>query len=74
METAVGRIGKQAEFYRGYLDDDRSLGPVAGVLLTAIAASLLFYLVSLLAPAPNGAALASPQDADSVGSEPATGR
>ena len=56
-------IEKHAEFYRGYLADDRSVAPVAGVLISTIAVWLLFYLVSVLDPVPNGAALASAPDA-----------
>ena len=75
-------IGKQASFYRGYLADDRSLAPLAAGLLTAIAVSLLLYLVGLFDPAPHGAALASARDAGGgsraagswTRSEPAAGR
>ena len=42
---------KYAAYYRGYLADDRRLASVIGVLLTAIALWLLFYLVSLVGPA-----------------------
>ena len=59
MVTAMNRIDKHADFYRGYSADDRTLAPVAGVLVTAIAVWLLFYLVSLVGPAPKGHALAS---------------
>lgn len=48
----MSRIEKHAEFYRGYLTDDSSLAPVAGVLVTAIAVWMLFYLLSLVGPAP----------------------
>ena len=53
----MSRIEKHAEFYRGYLTDDSSLAPVAGVLVTAIAVWMLFYLLSLVGPAPGGSAL-----------------
>ncbi len=53
MVTAMNGIEKHAAFYRGYLADDRSLAPVAMVLLTAIALWLLFYLVSLVGAAPD---------------------
>ncbi len=42
---------KYAAYCRGYLADDRRLASVIGVLLTAIALWLLFYLVSLVGPA-----------------------
>ena len=75
-------IEKQAEFYRGYLADDRSLAPVAGILVTTVAVWLLFFLVSLLDPAPKGAALAPEPDGDNgsraagawTRSEPTAGR
>ena len=52
MELAMNGIGKHAGFYRGYLTDDRSLIPLTIVLATAVALWLLFYLVSLVGPAP----------------------
>jgi hypothetical protein len=52
MVTAMNGIEKHAAFYRAYLADDRSLASVAGVLVIAIAIWLLFYLVSLVGPAP----------------------
>lgn len=42
---------KYAAYYRGYLADDRRLASVIGVLLTAVALWLLFYVVSLVGPA-----------------------
>ena len=51
MVSAMNEIEKHAAFYRGYLADDRRLASVIGVLLTAIALWLLFYLVSLVGPA-----------------------
>ena len=59
----MNSILRHAEFYPGYLTDDRSLVSVAGVLLTTIAVSLLLYLVGLFDPAPKGAALTSAQGA-----------
>ncbi|RBP17176.1 hypothetical protein DFR50_10361 [Roseiarcus fermentans] len=55
----MNRIEKQAEFYRGYLADDRSLAAVAAVLVTGIAVWLLIYLVSLIGPAPGRGAFPS---------------
>ena len=52
METVMGRIEKHAEYYRGFQADDRSFASVAAILVTAIAMWLLFYLVSLVGPAP----------------------
>jgi len=52
MVTAMNGIEKQAAYYRAYLADDRSLVSVAGVLVIAVAVWLLFYLVSLVGPAP----------------------
>jgi hypothetical protein len=42
----------KAEFYRGYLTDDRSLMPVTMVLATGVALWLFFYLVSVVGPGP----------------------
>jgi len=56
METAMGSIEKHADYYRGFLADDRrSSASLAAILLTAIAMGLLFYLVSLVGPAPGPA-------------------
>jgi hypothetical protein len=52
MVTTMNGIEKHAAFYRAYLADDRSLASVAGVLVIAVAVWLLFYLVSLVGPAP----------------------
>ena len=52
MVAAMNGIEKHAAFYRAYLADDRSMASVAGVLVIAIAVWLLFYLVSLVGPAP----------------------
>jgi hypothetical protein len=40
----------EAEFYRGYLPDDRSLGPLSVVLASSVALSPFFYLLSLASP------------------------
>ena len=53
MVTVMNGIEKHAAFYRGYLADDRSLASVAGMLTAAVLVWLLFYLVSLVGPAPN---------------------
>ena len=50
--TAMNGIERHAAFYRAHLGDDRSLASVAGVLMTAVAVWLLFYLVSLVDPQP----------------------
>jgi hypothetical protein len=42
-----------AEFYRGYLTEDRSLVPLTIVLANGVALWLFFYLVSVAGPAPN---------------------
>ena len=52
MVTTMNGIEKHAAFYRAYLADDRSLASVAGVLVIVVAVWLLFYLVSLVGPAP----------------------
>ena len=67
MELAMNRIGKHAGFYRGYLTDDRSLMPLTVVLAIGVALWLLFYLVSLVGPAPKApSALAPPAHATSA--------
>ena len=64
MELAMNRIGKHAGFYRGYLTDDRSLMPLTVVLAIGVAVWLLFYLLSLVGPAPRApSALAPPAHA-----------
>ena len=40
-------IGKQAAFYRGYLTDERSLGPLTVLFSTTLALWLLVYLVAV---------------------------
>ncbi len=66
MVTAMGRIDKHADYYRGYVDDERSLASVVGVLVTTIAVWLLFYLLSLVGPAPKGDALATARGASEL--------
>ena len=63
MVSAMNEIEKHAAFYRGYLADDRRLASVIGVLLTAIALWLLFYLVSLVGPASRTAPRSGPPPA-----------
>jgi hypothetical protein len=41
---SMNGIGKQAAFYRGYLPDDRSLGPLTVLLPTTVALWLLLYV------------------------------
>ena len=41
-----------ADFYRAYLTEDRSLMPLTIVLATGVAVWLFFYLVSAVGPAP----------------------
>jgi hypothetical protein len=53
--TAMSRIDKHADYYRGYVADERSLASVVGVLVTTITIWLLFYLLSLVGPAPPSA-------------------
>ena len=53
MVTAMG-IEKHADYYRGYLPDERSVWPVAIVLATMVALWLLVYLVSVVGPQPMG--------------------
>lgn len=48
-------LAMYAGFYRGYLTEERSLMPLAVVLAAGIALWLLFYLVSVVGPAPNTA-------------------
>ncbi len=50
MVSAMNEIEKHAAFYRGYLADDRNLISFAGVLITAIALWLLFYLIGVVGP------------------------
>lgn len=45
-------IEKDAAYYRAYLPDERSLVPVAILLANIVAVWLLFYLVSVIGPAP----------------------
>jgi hypothetical protein len=45
-------IEKDAAYYRAYLPDERSLGPVAILLDNIVALWLLFYLVSVIGPVP----------------------
>jgi hypothetical protein len=53
MELAMDGIRKHhADFYRGYLADDRSLIPLTTLLATGVAVWLLFYLVGTVGPAP----------------------
>jgi len=52
METVMSGFEKDAAFYRGYLTDGRSLGPLAVVLATSVAIWMLFYLVGLVGPQP----------------------
>ena len=54
MVTVMG-IEKHAAFYRGYQPDDRSLLPVAIILATLVALSLLFYLISVVGQDPDRA-------------------
>ena len=64
MELTMHGIGKHAGFYRGYLADDRSLMPLTIVLATGVALWLLFYLLSVVGPAPKTpTALARPAHA-----------
>ena len=59
--TRLLKSGKQdAEFYRGYQPHDRSLIPVAIVLVTLVALWLLIYLVSAVGPLPTPATVQSP--------------
>ena len=41
-----------ADFYRAFLTEDRSLMPLTIVLATGVAVWLFFYLVSVVGPAP----------------------
>jgi hypothetical protein len=52
METVMNGVEKHAEYYRGYLPDDRSVIPLAISLATIVALWLLIYLVSALGPQP----------------------
>jgi hypothetical protein len=47
METIVNGSEKNAAFYRGYLADDRSFGPLAFVLAISVVVWMAFYLTSL---------------------------
>ena len=53
-------IEKHAAFYRGYQPDDRSLFPVAIVLVTLIGLWLLVYLVSAVGPPSRPVTIQSP--------------
>ena len=70
MDIAMGNIEKHAAYYRGFLADDRSAAPVAAVLVTGIAVWLLFYLVSLVGPAP-GLTASKARNGASAASQPA---
>ena len=48
------RIDRRVDTHRGYVDDERSLASIIGVLVTTIAVWMLFYLLSLVGPAPAG--------------------
>jgi hypothetical protein len=52
METVMNGFEKDAAFYRAYLTDERSLGPLVGVLATLVAVWMLFYLVGAVGPEP----------------------
>jgi len=60
MELAMNGIGKHAGFYRGYLTDDRSFIPLTIALAIGVALWLLFYLVSLVGPAPTAPSVLAP--------------
>jgi hypothetical protein len=45
-------LAMNADFYRAYLTEDRSLMPLTIVLATGVAVWLFFYLVSVVGPAP----------------------
>ena len=45
-------LAMNAEFYRAYLTEDRSLMPLTIVLATGVALWLFFYLVSVVGPVP----------------------
>lgn len=51
-------IARQAELYRGYLPDDRSLLPLTVLLSMTVALWLLVYLVGVVADAAQGAGAA----------------
>jgi hypothetical protein len=71
MVIAMNGIEKHAAFYRAYLADERSLASVAGVLMTAVAIWLFFYLVSLVDPQPELQTARSAPNAALVSSQPA---
>ena len=60
MVSVMG-IEKDADFYRAYQPDSRSLIPVTVVLASLVALWLLVYLVSAVGPLPAPATAASPQ-------------
>lgn len=55
METVMYGFDKDAEFYRGYLPDHRSVVSMAITLATIVAMWLLVYLVGSVGPAPTPA-------------------
>jgi hypothetical protein len=59
----MSEVEKHAAFYRGYLADDRNLLSFAGVLITAIALWLLFYLIGVVGPRQGERAPPPPQAA-----------
>ena len=61
METVVHGIEKNADYYRGYLTDDRSFGPIAFVLVVSALVGLAFYLTGGLGQAPKYNSLAAAQ-------------
>jgi hypothetical protein len=54
-------IEKQAEFYRDYLPDDRSLAALTVILSTTVALLLLVYLMGVAAETSQGAVSFDPQ-------------
>jgi hypothetical protein len=52
MEIVMNGIEKQAEYYRGYLPDDRSIIPLTIAVATTVVLWLLVYLVSAVGPQP----------------------
>jgi hypothetical protein len=52
METVMNAIEKHAEYYHGYLPDDRSVIPLTIALATIVVLWLLIYLVSVVGPQP----------------------
>jgi hypothetical protein len=72
MEAVMNGIGKQAEFYRAYLPNDRGLLQVAVTLGAVLAVGFVLYLAGAIGPAPNPRLEANARGAPVLASQPVT--